>query len=1032
MRNWTDADGHRVHGEGPPPLSARHAKDAQQRSTAPPMLFRRISSLSVVARVPLKPVLCALQAYATGDLASAVRRAFQDPMARAALFVATPSLYGTLIPALDANTAVPRRALLRALRYIVRMSTRCTPFGLFAAVSSVRSGESTELHIVAGSRRSRTRVDMSIIERLVSEIEMDRDRRTDLVVFTNDFAKRRGPATVIFRNSMGATTMQSQVVQCTGLLSTVQDLAAGGVTIAHLLHILQERLSIDSALANEAVDILLQSGVLLSSARSSLVRFDDAAILERYAAGSPSSAAAVATLTECLASVNDVPVIGQRGEDYGAIRDVARACFGPSDHYLQTDSTVTLAGTIGANVLNDAAFMAELLVRSRRPPAMAEIAKRFLALYEGDALVPLVDLEENAVFKDLLAVFRQNQTHGYTEEGNSKLLALLSGAGAAHREVRLTRDELLGFFAECKVDELPDALEVAFHVCAADVDALNRGEYVVVPASYPGSDGVGKTIGRFLDMMPAIRKELRAWHAARSADGATLSAELLFLPSRARSGNVCANARVLPYELQIGAHYISTDATRLSLSDLYVGVRGERFFLWSESLQCEVEPYRHDNLTLFSAGSDVLGFLALLRTNGRRSCSQFSLGIADDLPSLPRVRVDRIILVPARWRLPRGIVDAAALRKWRTQDAIPRFVWLSEYGDQKLLVDLESSTGQEQVCQLAAMTKLNTLVIEEAVGLDETWLLGTDGGYMAEFVVPLELASTARRRGAPLRRRHFDRSAAMRGPGDGWLFFKVYCDPKLQNYVLRTIVKDLLVLIRASVPLESWFFIRFADPAPHLRVRFRIAQKIGRDRCAAAIWERLSEAVKSGLLSDVSQSMYRRELERFGGLDGVEHAEHLFAIDSDLAVEEIALVENGSLLFRSAVEQAYHIIIALLHDRALREWLPQTASSKGKLSREDWEHVRAINSRASRPSPALEQSLAAATKWRAGLGVTEDDYNRFVNAVVHMHFNRFGIAGTEEERGTSLVWRLCAGAVARADIQRKDVAAQPARRPGPS
>src|SRR4051812_32594810 len=81
------------------------------------------------ARAPLLSV----EAYPAGCARAADdERASMDPRARAALAVGTDDLSGALARSLGAAPAQHLNAKL--LRYLIRMTTRPTPFGLFAGV----------------------------------------------------------------------------------------------------------------------------------------------------------------------------------------------------------------------------------------------------------------------------------------------------------------------------------------------------------------------------------------------------------------------------------------------------------------------------------------------------------------------------------------------------------------------------------------------------------------------------------------------------------------------------------------------------------------------------------------------------------------------------------------------------------------------------------------------------------------------------------------------------------------------------------
>jgi hypothetical protein len=131
-----------------------------------------------VVRAPLLPVEAyrdlggELRNQASGDAVEPDLHALLDASGeiRRALAVGSPSLHDA---ARGADQPASRRAKLesRLLRYLVRMSTRPTPFGLFAGVALGRWHENTDLELAAGPRRQRTRADMAWLMRLVFRLE---------------------------------------------------------------------------------------------------------------------------------------------------------------------------------------------------------------------------------------------------------------------------------------------------------------------------------------------------------------------------------------------------------------------------------------------------------------------------------------------------------------------------------------------------------------------------------------------------------------------------------------------------------------------------------------------------------------------------------------------------------------------------------------------------------------------------------------------------------------------------------------------
>ena len=56
--------------------------------------------------------------------------------------------------------------------------------------------------------------------------------------------------------------------------------------------------------------------------------------------------------------------------------------------------------------------------------------------------------------------------------------------------------------------------------------------------------------------------------------------------------------------------------------------------------------------------------------------------------------------------------------------------------------------------------------------------------------------------------------------GSNWLYYKFYTGPKTADVVLTELVKPVGEKFIKQQKLDHWFFIRYADPQKHLRVRY--------------------------------------------------------------------------------------------------------------------------------------------------------------------------------------------------------------------
>lgn len=127
--------------------------------------------------------------------------------------------------------------------------------------------------------------------------------------------------------------------------------------------------------------------------------------------------------------------------------------------------------------------------------------------------------------------------------------------------------------------------------------------------------------------------------------------------------------------------------------------------------------------------------------------------------------------------------------------------------------------------------------------------------------------------------------------GDKWLYYKIYSGQKTADMILTDIINPVCKQLISEQLIDSWFFIRYADPKNHVRWRlhFNDTKNIGE------VIESVSEACKpyidSGYIPKIQTDTYKRELERYG-INLIQIAETLFWHDSVMIVEMLELIEG--------------------------------------------------------------------------------------------------------------------------------------------
>lgn len=120
--------------------------------------------------------------------------------------------------------------------------------------------------------------------------------------------------------------------------------------------------------------------------------------------------------------------------------------------------------------------------------------------------------------------------------------------------------------------------------------------------------------------------------------------------------------------------------------------------------------------------------------------------------------------------------------------------------------------------------------------------------------------------------------------GSEWLYLKIYAGVKTSDLILEEAIMPLVAYLHEEKYISKWFFIRYNDPKPHLRVRFNLQNTGEYSRVLERINIVLQEYVNSGEISSIQTDIYSREIERYGKAT-IEDAETLFYRNSELAIQ---------------------------------------------------------------------------------------------------------------------------------------------------
>ncbi|MBQ1119796.1 lantibiotic dehydratase [Streptomyces sp. B15] len=883
---------------------------------------------------------------------------------------------------------------------------------------------------------------------------------------------------------------RSVSVRLTAPIRTVLDLTRTPTTLGDLTAALTEAYpNAGAERITTLIEGLFDSDILITAERPRLLvppagRTDRADSLLRSVlppVTDPAVARAVDGMEAAIGAFNqgEIPASELLGTASAPMPDAIGGHRGPT---LQLDSALNLDAPLAlprpvADLAEEAAHvLLRVGAEDRYPPHLKEYADAFCERYGHcseipllEALTPETGLGPPRRYRSpgrsypLPGVVPESADGPQVPDGSSReavLTRLVTGA-LARRELSVQLDDRL-------FDELAEASAAEDdHRPPMPVLDLHLGLLPPGPGrdhwrGVCGTAGVGmggRTFSRFHDLLDdGTRASLRELAAAEEQrQGDAVCAELSSLPQDARSINVLIRPTTHTWELPVNVTPGRDESHVIRLDDVLVGVADGKLYLRSRTLGRRLHVTDRTMLT-WAGAPDPCRFLLEVSESLSSTVSWFSWeGLIWTMPFLPRVERGNLVLRRARWRLRPGELTpsgspsdgdgggvglaafADAVGAWAERWMVPRLVNIAS-NDNTLLLDLTSAPSLRELRDSLEQAPEDGIVLEEVLPAPDEGFLRDAAGevYASEIVVPLvrtgeDPGPVARHvRSRPVREAAEDPGARIKRVGSDWLAVKLYAEPDAHDALLGVGLAGLAGRLSEQYGVAAPFFLRYGDPAPHLRVRFFVPDQAARADVLREVTAWAYDLAQGGHISDHTFVSYQREVERYGGPELIADVEEWFRQDSAAVVQLLGhLRRSGTGLpglpdLGLDASQERAALVTLTLDRLCASLIPEpearhalariaaSRNSGGGLYRTAGRSLWAARAE---DGPARELLDRTAAVWRPaaerltrqmseleGRGELQADRGDIVLALLHMHCNRMGLRPTEEAISYG-VWR---------------------------
>lgn len=672
---------------------------------------------------------------------------WKNPALREAIFLASPELFSEIAKWMDGETTDPTtisRLKVSFLKYIARISSRCTPFGLFAGCSLGVFDKHTSIQIADNAHHGRqTRFDMNFLVALSQELSKKENIKAQLQWYPNNSLYRIGNQYryVEYQYDHNNNREHSlEALQYTPYLEQLLVKAANGSTLDELATLLTDD-EITKEEALEYIHLLVQNQILVSELEPAVTGDDFLeqinSIVNRLSY-TEELQQHLRTFQNTLDQIDSV--IGNSTTNYQRISGQIQQLeipFQPK-FLFQTD----LYPTLHSNQLHvqwgyRLTRLMGLFSKMSPPPResnMDRFISAFTKRYEtreiplttaldteiGIGYLQHQEASDSTPFLDDLDIpVKKSNEHRYqrTEAEkilNKKLQQLLPNT----TKLDLTDWDFKDL--EEHWEDLPDTMSAMTELVTID----NETRMVV---SSIGGSSAANLLGRFTPGNQSILEYVQQiTRIEQEIYPEVILAEIVHLP-QSRTGNVIRRAKLRNYEIP----YLGTSnlpkPQQISIDDILISVQYGKVRLRSKKLNKYILP-RLSNAHNYSANAlPIYHFLCDMQTQKLKTAIGFNWGpVLEQRFFLPRVHYGEFILQKARWTIitedvanimngkPEEIIQKVTA--WRNEIHMPQYVQLVD-GDNTLVINL---ANQNCIAMLwDTVKKRNSFVLEEFLFSEE-------------------------------------------------------------------------------------------------------------------------------------------------------------------------------------------------------------------------------------------------------------------------------------------------------------------------
>ncbi|MEM1337011.1 MAG: lantibiotic dehydratase family protein [Bacteroidota bacterium] len=663
-----------------------------------------------------------------GDVVSndILKEAYSNPLVKESCFLASPTLHYEIEKWISGDLDSKKEKKLRfsLLKYLTRMSSRCTPFGLFAGCSLGSFHDFTSIKNAKPElNRRHTRLDMNYLVALAQDLAKKREIQSQLLHFPNSSIYTSGSQLRYIEYYYVDGRRKHHIVEVDNshYLQKILKEAKSGAYLIDLISSLESD-EISTKEAERFIQDLLDSQLLVSELEPSVSgpEFMNQ-ILEvlKKLKYSKKEITFLERIEKELAIIDRR--LGNTPKTYIALSEYLKEYPTSFEHkhLFQTDMELkTIENNLSWDIAKSLKKGVILLNRITPPTAESNLSKFKEAFFERyeEREMPLsrvLDVETgigylqnevsgdtNPLIDDLVLPVQEDpyKKNSIDHNGIYKILEekLVACDRSGDQKLVLTDNDFKDFPIDW--EDLPDTF-------SAMVQVIHEGEHEKIRILGMGHSSATNLLGRFCHSDNALNTFTQnIANVEEEMNPDKVLAEIVHLPE-ARVGNIIMRPSFRDYEIPYLAKSDLNLEHQIALEDLFISIRSNNIVLRSKKMNKEIIPHLSNAHNFHDNALPIYQFLCDMQTQNLRENIYFDFGfLGNNRPFLPRVEYKNLILSEAKWKVKKkdiqhlfSISDGTTIlkkevTKWRKSIELPKYTSLND-GENKILVNFMNMTS---------------------------------------------------------------------------------------------------------------------------------------------------------------------------------------------------------------------------------------------------------------------------------------------------------------------------------------------------